>query len=92
MKARIFILACLLALFASSPAFACAACWGDTTGSKMGNAAAVSIGVMVVIVFGMLGTLIGFGFYLARRAKNPLPDYEELLGDESTTPNPGTTS
>jgi hypothetical protein len=67
----------LLVLFPTS-ALACAACYGDTTGSKMGNAAAVGIFAMVVIMFFMLGAVAAFGWHLAWRAKHPLPDYEEL--------------
>jgi hypothetical protein len=81
-------LALLLAVFAltlPTHAHACAACWGDTTGSRMGNAAAWSIGVMVIIVFLMLGAITGFGFYLRWRALHPLPDYSELLEEPSAT-------
>ena len=74
-------LAVLFVLNSSNSALACAACFGDTSGSKQGVAAAWGIFAMVVIMFAMLGTLIGCGFYLNYRAKHPLPDYEELLGD-----------
>ena len=72
-------------LFLAAPRFAsaCAACYGDTTGSKMGNAAQVGIFAMVVIMFLMLGAVGAFIWYLAWRAKNPLPDYEELLREDS---------
>jgi len=78
------------ALAFNSSAMACAACYGDTTGSKMGNAATVGIFAMVVIMFIMLGAVAGFGFYLNYRAKHPLPDYEELLTDDDgqTKPQP----
>ncbi len=95
MKARfftLFSLSSLIALISSPSAHACAACWGDTTGSKMGNAASWGIIAMVIIMFAMLGTLIGFGFYLNYRAKHPLPDYQELLGEDETQPNPGSIS
>ena len=72
----------------NSSAMACAACYGDTTGSKMGNAATVGIFAMVVIMFAMLGAVAGFGFYLNYRAKHPLPDYEELLNDNDGQPKP----
>ena len=95
MKTRLFALFGLSALFvltSSQSAVACAACWGDTTGSKMGNAASWGIIAMVIIMFAMLGTLIGFGFYLNYRAKHPLPDYQELLGEETAQPKPGPAS
>jgi hypothetical protein len=72
----------LLVSFAGSRALACAACYNVNAGSKMGNAANVGVIAMVFIMFGMLGTLVGAGFYLNWRAKHPLPDYEELLSDE----------
>jgi hypothetical protein len=79
----------LFVLASNTSALACAACYGDTTGSKMGNAAAVGIAAMVVIMFVMLGAVAGFGFYLAYRAKHPLPDYDELLSEDNIQPNPG---
>jgi hypothetical protein len=72
----------LLVAFSGLRAMACAACYNANTGSKMGNAANVGIIAMVFIMFGMLGALVGAGFYFNWRAKNPLPDYEELLSDE----------
>ena len=81
----------LLVLVSNTSALACAACYGDTTGSKMGNAAAVGIFAMVAIMFLMLGAVAAFGFYLAHRAKHPLPDYQDLLQeDQAPQPNPGT--
>jgi hypothetical protein len=79
-------LAVVLAEAASSGAWACAACYGDTSGSKMGNAAAVGIFAMVVIMFFMLSAVGAFIWHLARRAKNPLPDYNELLSEDSADP------
>ncbi len=79
----------LFVLLSNGSALACAACYGDTSGSKMGNAAAIGIAVMVVIMFVMLGAVAGFGFYLAYRAKHPLPDYQELLSEDNIQPNPG---
>ena len=79
------LLAILLALVlsgAGSSARACAACYGDVTNDKMGNAAAVGIFAMVIIMFGMLSAIGGFIWHLARRAKNPLPDYDELLRED----------
>jgi hypothetical protein len=76
---------------ATLAASACPACYGDTSGSKMGNAAQVGIFAMVVIMFLMLGAVAGFGFYLNYRAKHPLPDYHELMSDDSTEPQPGPT-
>jgi hypothetical protein len=75
-------------LASNGSAFACAACYGDTTGSKMGNAASVGIFAMVVIMFAMLSAVAGFGWYLAYRAKHPLPDYEELLSATEGQPKP----
>jgi hypothetical protein len=76
------LLTVVFAFAATLPATACPACYGDTTGSKMGNAATWGIAAMVVIMLAMLGTLVGCGFYLAYRAKHPLPDYEELLAED----------
>ena len=86
------LLTCLLVLLSNGSALACAACYGDTSGSKMGDAAAVGIAAMVVIMFGMLGTISYCGYVLAQRAKNPLPDYEELLSNDETQPHPGPAS
>ena len=85
-------LAALFAWVSSGHACACAACFGDTSGSKQGNAATWGIAAMVVIVFGMLAAITAFGFYLNYRAKHPLPDYQELLGDDEGLPNPETSS
>ena len=82
----------LFVLVFNSSALACAACYGDTTGSKMGNAATVGIFAMVVIMFGMLGAVAAFGWHLAYRAKHPLPDYDELLKPDDIQPNPGPAS
>ena len=78
----------LFVLASNSSALACAACYGDTSGSKMANAASVGIFAMVVIMFVMLGTLLAFGFYFAHRAKQTYPDYDELLSDDTTPPTP----
>jgi hypothetical protein len=73
-----------LALFAAgtSLASACPACYGDTTGSKMGNAADIGIIAMVIIMLFMLAAVGAFMAYLVWRAKNPLPDYDELLRED----------
>ncbi len=76
----------LIAPFASLPASACAACYNANAGSKMGNAANVGVIAMAVIMFIMLGALFAAGCYFNWRAKNPLPDYNELLAEEETTP------
>ncbi len=76
------LLTAVLVLISNSSALACAACYGDTTGSKMGNAAAVGIFAMVVIMFAMLGAVASFGWHLAYRARHPLPDYSELLQED----------
>jgi hypothetical protein len=82
----------LFVLASNTGALACAACYGDTSGSKMGNAATVGIFAMVVIMFLMLGAVAAFGFHLAYRAKHPLPDYEELLKEGEGLPKPGTST
>src|SRR5258708_37324467 len=82
----------LLILVSNTSALACAACYGDTTGSKMGDAATVGIFAMVVIMFVMLGAVAAFGWHLAYRAKHPLPDYDELLNEAEGAPKPGSPS
>jgi hypothetical protein len=82
----------LLVLASNTSALACAACYGDTSGSKMGNAATVGIFAMVVIMFFMLGAVAAFGFHLAYRAKHPLPDYDAMLHENEGQSNPGTSS
>jgi hypothetical protein len=82
----------LFVLISNTGALACAACYGDTSGSKMGNAATVGIFAMVVIMFFMLGAVAAFGWHLAYRAKHPLPDYQELLDESEVQPQPGTSS
>lgn len=77
----------------SSHFLACAACYGDTTDSKMGNAATWGIIAMTIIMFAMLGAVGAFIRHLAYRAKHPLPDYNELLHEnEGRQPEPGTSS
>ena len=85
------ILTLLFMLASTCGALACPACYGDTSGSKMANAASVGIAAMVVIMFAMLGTLLGFGFYFAKRAKQTYPDYDELL-EEHPTPGESETA
>jgi len=84
----------LFVLASNNSALACAACWNPAGGDKMNHAATVGIFAMVIIMFIMLGTLLAFGFYFARRAKQTYPDYDELLSDDPTspTPNPETPS
>ena len=82
-------LALLFAFNSGGSALACAACYGDTSGDKMGTAATWGIFAMVVIMFAMLGTLVGCGFYLNYRAKHPLPDYDELLSETEDHPESG---
>jgi hypothetical protein len=77
----------ILALLSCNNAVACAACYGDTSSSKMGNAAA-GIFAMVIIMFGMLGAVAAFGWRLAYLAKHPLPDYEELLKEDDAQIEP----
>jgi hypothetical protein len=88
--ASLLALITILVLNSSSPVLACAACYGDTTGSKQGIAATWGIFAMVIIMFAMLGAVAGFGFYLRYRAMHPLPDYDELLAENDGQPQPGT--
>jgi hypothetical protein len=88
--AVLLVLVSLLTLNSGGSALACAACYGDTTGDKMGTAATWGIVVMTILMFIMLGAIAAFGYYLAWRAKHPLPDYEELLGRDEGRPQPGT--
>jgi hypothetical protein len=81
-------LAALMILVSNTSAMACAACYGDTSGSKMGNAAAIGIGAMVIVVLMMLGALAAFGRHLAYRAKHPLPDYQDLMSQDDNQNKP----
>ena len=85
-----FLPACVVIALALSPAtaHACAFCNADATGSKMSKAADAGIIAMVFIMLGMLSALGGFMWHLARREKNPLPDYNELLSDDSASDGP----
>lgn len=88
-----FALTGSLGLLSSGSAQACAACWNSAGNDKMNNAATVGIFAMVVIMFVMLGAVAGFGWYLAWRAKHPLPDYNEILNEnEGPQPAPGASS
>jgi hypothetical protein len=83
-------IALLVPLFlaaASRGAWACSACWGQTSDDKMNHAAAVGIGAMVVLMFVMLGALFAIGRHFAWRAKHPLPDYDELLSEDDSDKN-----
>lgn len=93
-SSRRLTLSTLIGLFSLGPShslLACAACYGDTTGSKMGNAATWGIIAMTIIMFAMLGAVGAFIWHLAYRAKHPLPDYNELL-NENSQPKPETSS
>ena len=90
--AALLALATFLVLNSSAPARACAACYGDTSGSQQGIAATWGIFAMVIIMFVMLGAVAAFGWHLAYRAKHPLPDYDELLHDDQLQPKPGISS
>jgi hypothetical protein len=88
MNLRLAPLITLLILSSGSRALACAACYSNNTGSKMGNAANWGVIAMAIIMFCMLGAISGFFYYLAWRAKHPLPDYEELLREDDERPLP----
>jgi hypothetical protein len=90
--AALLALTSLLIIASDTSAMACAACYGDTSGSKMGNAAAVGIFAMVAIMLVMLSAVAGFGWYLSYRAKHPLPDYNDLLKEDGLQPGPETSS
>jgi hypothetical protein len=74
----------LLSSLATLPASACAACYNVNAGSKMGNAANVGVIAMAIIMVVMLGGIFAAGCYFNWRAKNPLPDYSELLAEDET--------
>ena len=85
------LLTLFFSLAANGSALACAACYGDTSGSKMSNAAAIGIFAMVVIMCIMLGVIAAFGFHFRKLEKHPLPDYDELLSeDQPPSPEPPT--
>ncbi len=88
--AVLLALVSFLILNSSAPVRACAACYGDTSGSQQGIAATWGIFAMVIIMFVMLGAVAAFGFYLRYRAMHPLPDYDELLSETNAQPKPGT--
>jgi hypothetical protein len=78
----------LLVLLSGPRALACAACYSNNTGSKMGDAANWGVIAMAIIMFCMLGAIGGFAWYLSWRAKHPLPDYDELLREDNPPPLP----
>jgi hypothetical protein len=82
----IALLTLLFVALSNHSALACSACYGDTSGSKMSHAASVGIFAMVAIMFVMLGTLFAIGWHFAWRAKQPWPDYEELLSEDQGRP------
>ena len=95
MKTRLNALVALVPLFVLNSggcALACPFCGQDPSGGRLSVAAGWGIFAMVLIMFAMLGTLVACGFYLNYRAKHPLPDYEELLNESETRPEPDTPS
>jgi hypothetical protein len=84
----IALLNLLFIALSNHSALACSACYGDTSGSKMANAATVGIFAMVVIMFVMLGTLFLVGWHFAWRAKQPLPEHQQLLDEMENQPTP----
>ena len=85
---RFLSLVPLFVLLSGARAMACSACYGNNTGSKMGDAANWGVIAMAVIMFCMLGAIGGFFYYLSWRAKHPLPDYDELLSEDKVEPLP----
>jgi hypothetical protein len=85
---RLLLSVYFLVALTGSRALACAACYSDNTGSRMGNAANWGVIAMVIIMFAMLGVIAAAGFYLNYRAKHPFPDYEELLSDDEPLADP----
>lgn len=85
---RLLLSVGFLVALTGSRALACAACYNANAGSRMGNAANVGIIAMTIIMFIMLGVIFAAGCYFNWRAKHPLPDYEELLSDDETLPDP----
>jgi hypothetical protein len=77
-----------LVALTGSRALACAACYSNNTGSRMGNAANWGVIAMAIIMFAMLGVIFAAGCYFNYRAKHPYPDYEELLSDDDVLPDP----
>jgi hypothetical protein len=92
---KTFLSVGLLTLFfsfaANDSALACAACYSNNGSGKMGDAAAIGIFAMVVIMCIMLGVIAAFGFHFRKLEKHPLPDYDELLSeDQPPSPEPPT--
>jgi hypothetical protein len=85
---RLLITACFFVTLTGPRALACAACYSNNTGSRMGQAANIGVIAMGIIMFAMLGVIFAAGCYLNYRAKHPFPDYEELLSDDETLPDP----
>ena len=75
-KATVAVAIALLPATAS----ACSACMGD---SESDTAAAINAAMFVMLgcIFSMLGLLVAFGIYLARRANAPLPPHIEFIQD-----------
>lgn len=85
----IAFLTLVFSLASNNSALACAACYSNNGGGKMGHAAAIGIFAMVVIMVFMLGAIAAFGFHFRKLEKNPLPDYDELLSeDQPSSPEP----
>lgn len=56
---------------------ACTACMGDVN-SKTAGAINAAIFLMIGMIGAMLASLVGFAFYLSRRAAAPVPPHAEL--------------
>lgn len=70
-------LAAGMTVAATTPAQACAVCFG-APGSDVNQAMGMAIFLMLGVLAVVLGSFIGFFFYLRKRASAPLPDYVEL--------------
>ena len=72
-------------VYAPAAARACSVCMGDSN-SNFAGAANGAIFLMIGAIGSMLGAMLGFGFYLYKRANAPVPPHiqlvEEMSGDE----------
>ena len=76
--ARAFAVLASALLLAPKPLLACAVCMGAE--SNVRPAINAAIFVMLGFIGSMLAGIGGFAWYLARRARQPQPDYDRILG------------